>query len=254
MTESSRIALITGANRGIGRSTALALARAGVDSVITYHSHADEAQAVVEEIAGFGRTAVALRLDVGDVGSFDTFVVQVAEALRDTWGRETFDFLVNNGGMQVPMSFADATEEGFDRLIDVQFKGVFFLTQKLARLIPDGGAIVNVSSAMTRFYVPQRIVYAASKAAVETLTPYLAQELAPRGIRVNTVAPGATATDFSGGLLRDNEQVQQAVTSVTALGRFGQPDEIGDAIAALLSDANRWVTGQRLEVSGGVHL
>jgi NAD(P)-dependent dehydrogenase (short-subunit alcohol dehydrogenase family) len=246
--------LITGANRGIGRSAARHLARDGVDLIITYRSHAEEADTVVGEIAELGRRAVALPLDVGDIASFDVFVSAAGDALRQTWERETFDFLVNNGGMSIGGSFADVTEEDFDRLVDVHFKGVFFLTQKLLPLLADGGSIVNISSGLARFTFPERVVYGSVKGAVEVLTRYLAQELGSRGITANVIAPGAVATDFSGGLLRDNPQVQEHIASITALGRTAVADDIGGAIAALLGDGNRWVTGQRIEVSGGVHL
>ncbi len=256
MTTSStnRIAVITGGSRGIGRATALHLARAGVDSIITYRSNADDADGVVKSIADVGQSAVALRLDLGAVDSFDEFVASVSAALSGTWGRPSFDFLVNNGGAQRPGSFIDATEDDFDALVNEMFKGTFFLTQKLAPLLVDGGSIVNISSGVTRFYVPQHFVYAACKGAVEVLSRYLAKELGPRQITVNTVAPGATATDFSGGLLRDTPEVQQMVTSATALGRYGEADDIGSAVAALLGEGNHWLTGQRIEVSGGQNL
>ena len=250
----SRIALITGANRGIGRATALALARDGVDVIITYRSHGDEADEVVAGVGELGRKAGAFRLDTGEVSSFDAFVAEVADALQESWARDTFDFLVNNAGMQITASFAGATEEGFDRMVDVHLKGVFFLTQKLLPLLADCGSIVNVSSGTTRFYTPERIVYGAVKGAIEVFTRYLAQEVGPRGITVNTIAPGATATDFSDGVLRDNQQLQKLITSVTALGRYGTAEDIARAIAALLGDGNRWITGQRIEVSGGMHL
>ncbi|MCW2985205.1 MAG: hypothetical protein JWR63_2775 [Conexibacter sp.] len=254
MTSSPRIALITGANRGIGRSTALHLARDGVDVILTYRANADEADAVVAEIADLGRSAVALQLDAGVVASFDAFTAAVTGALEQRWSRGTFDFLVNNGGMNITGPFAEVTEADFDRLVDVHFKGVFFLTQKLSPLLAGNGSIVNVSSGLARFTGPDRAVYGSVKGAVEVLTRYLAVELGPRGITVNTIAPGAVATDFSGGLLRDDEQVQEHIASLTALGRYSVPDDIGGAIAALLGDGNRWVTGQRIEVSGGVHL
>ncbi|HEV7708525.1 MAG TPA: SDR family oxidoreductase [Asanoa sp.] len=253
MSSSGRIAIITGANRGIGRSAALHLARDGVGVILTYRSHPEEAAEVVKEITELGSSAVALELDAGAVGSFDTFVTTVTDVLK-TWGRDSFDYLVNNAGMQIPMSFGEVTEENFDRVVDVYFKGVYFLTQKLSGLLADHGAIVNVSSAMTRFYVPQRIIYSAAKGAIEVLTRYLAEDLGRRGIRVNTVAPGPVATDFSGGLLRDNPQVQQQITGVTALNRIAIADDAGAAIAAMLRDDNRWVTGQRIEASGGIHL
>ena len=242
----TRIALITGANRGIGRSTALQLARDGVDVILTYRTHADEAADVVAEIEALGRNATALQLDTGDVASFEAFVA----ALGDT----RIDFLVNNAGMSIGGDFADVTVADFDQLVNVHFKGVFFLTQALLGHLNDGGAIVNVSTGLTRFTSPQRVAYGSVKGAVEVLTRYLAQELGPRGIRVNTIAPGAVATDFSGGLLRDNAGVRDHIASLTALARHAVADDIGGAIAALLGDGNRWVTGQRIEVSGGLHL
>jgi NAD(P)-dependent dehydrogenase (short-subunit alcohol dehydrogenase family) len=238
------IALITGANRGIGRSAALALARDGVDIILTYRTHADEAAEAVAEIEALGRSATAFQLDTGDVAAFPAFAAQL--------GR--IDFLVNNAGMSLGGAFADVTEADFDRLVDVHFKGVFFLTQALLDQLNDGGAIVNVSTGLTRFTAPQRVAYGSVKGAVEVLTRYLAQELGPRGIRVNTIAPGAVATDFSGGLLRDNPQVREHIAGLTALARHAVADDIGGAIAALLGDGNRWVTGQRIEVSGGMHL
>jgi len=254
MSSSPRIALITGANRGIGRSAALHLARDGVDVILTYRSHGEEAEEVLASIAELGRSAVALQLDVGEVGSFEEFAGAVGRALQQTWGRESFDFLLNNGGMQITGEFASVTEEDFDRLVDVHFKGVFFLTQKLLPMLADGGSIINISSGLTRFTTPQRVTYASVKGAVEVLTRYLAEELGPQGITVNTIAPGAIATDFSGGVVRDNPQVAEHIASVTALGRTAVADDVGGAIAALLGDGNRWITGQRIEVSGGTHL
>lgn len=254
MTSSPRIALITGANRGIGRSAALHLARDGVDVILTYRSHPEEADAVVAELTELGRSAVALQLDAGAIDSFDAFAEQVRAALQQTWGRASLDILVNNGGMSIGGSFADVTEQDFDRLVDVHFKGVFFLTQKLLPLLADGGSIVNISTGLTRFTSPQRVAYGSVKGAVEVLTRYLAAELSPRGITVNTIAPGPIATDFSGGLVRDNPQVAEHIASLTALGRTAVADDVGGAIAGLLSEGNRWVTGQRIEVSGGMHV
>jgi NAD(P)-dependent dehydrogenase (short-subunit alcohol dehydrogenase family) len=249
-----KIALITGANRGIGRSAALHLARGGVDVILTYRSHAEEAEAVVAEIAALGRSAVALQLDVGEVSSFDAFAAAVREALTTTWDRDTFDFLVNNGGMSRGGMIADVTEADVDALVDVHFKGVLFLTQKLLPLLADGGSIVNLSSGLARFTTPQRAVYGAVKGALEVLTRYMAAELGPRGITANVIAPGPVATDFSDGFLRDNPQVAEHITSLTALGRTAVADDIGGAIASLLGAGNHWVTGQRIEVSGGIHL
>ena len=249
-----RIALITGASRGLGRSAALTLADQGIDSIVTYHSNEAEAHAVVRAIEAKGRRAVALQLDVGDSKSFAAFAERVKAALAATWRRERFDYLVNNAGIGSDGSLASATEEQFDLLCNVHLKGTFFLTQKLLPLIADGGRIVNVSSGLARFSYPGKAIYAAMKGGIEVLTRYMAQELGPRGIAVNTIAPGAIATDFSGGLVRDNPQVNAAIASQTALGRVGLPDDIGGAVAALLSDGNRWVNGQRIEVAGGVHI
>jgi NAD(P)-dependent dehydrogenase (short-subunit alcohol dehydrogenase family) len=255
MSNSSRIALITGANRGIGRSTALALARDGIDLIVTYRSHAEEAAVVVDEITSLGRKAVSLRLDTGATDTFDAFVASVTDALRDTWGRETFDLLVNNAGTQIAKPFDAVTQDDFDRLVGITFKGVFFLTQKLVGLVADnGGSIINISTGLTRFYGPDHIVYSAAKGAIEVFTRYLAHDLGARGITVNTIAPGPVATDFSDALLRDNEPVQQMITSLTALGRYAVADDIASAIAAFVGTGNRWVTGQRLEVSGGINL
>jgi NAD(P)-dependent dehydrogenase (short-subunit alcohol dehydrogenase family) len=249
----SRIALITGGNRGIGRSTALHLARDGADVILTYRTNDTEAASVVAEIEALGRRAAALRLDVGDVSSFDAFADAFREVLAG-WDRDTFDFLVNNGGMSIGGAIADVTPDDFDQLVDVHFKGVFFLTQKLTPLLADNGSIVNISTGLARFTSPQRAVYGAVKGAVEVLTRYLAAELGARGITVNTIAPGPVATDFSGGIVRDTPAFQEHLAAITALGRIAVADDIGPAIAALLGDGNRWVTGQRIEVSGGIHL
>lgn len=247
----SRIALVTGASRGLGRNTALAIARNGDDVVLTYRSNADEAHAVVAEIEAAGCKAVALQLDTGDVHAFADFVERLRGVLRATWQRDRFEHLVNNAGHGDTASIADTTVAQFDRLVDVHFKGVFFLTQALLPLIADGGRIVNISSGLTRFAFPGYAAYAAAKSAVETLSLYMAKELGTRGIAVNTVAPGAIETDFGGGAVRDNAQINAHLAGITALGRVGVADDIGPMIAALLTDANRWVNAQRIEVSGG---
>jgi NAD(P)-dependent dehydrogenase (short-subunit alcohol dehydrogenase family) len=249
-----RIALITGGNRGIGRSAAIHLAKDGVDSVITYRSHADEAAEVVAEIEALGRQAAALQLDTGDSSSFEAFAGALASTLQANWSRDTFDFLVNNAGNSSNSGFAEVTEEEFDTLVDIHFKGVFFLTQRLLGRLADGGAIVNLSSGLARFSYPNRVAYGSVKGAVEVLSRYLAAELGPRGIRVNVIAPGAVATDFSGGVVRDTPEMQEAIASNTALGRHAVADDIGPVIASILRDDNHWVTGQRIEASGGVHL
>jgi NAD(P)-dependent dehydrogenase (short-subunit alcohol dehydrogenase family) len=249
----ARIAVVTGGSRGLGRSTVLSLARRGVDSIFTFKSNQAEARRVVGLVAEAGRKAVALPLDTGDVSAFDPFVGSVRQALAEL-NADRFDYLVNNAGISHHNAFAQTTEEELDQLYNVHFKGVFFLTQKLLPLLGDGGRIVNVSSGLTRITYPGSGAYASMKGAVEVLTRYLAKELGPRGIAVNTVAPGAIATDFSGGMVRDNPEVNRRVAEMTALGRAGQPDDVGPMIAALLSDDNRWVNGQRIEVSGGMAL
>ena len=253
-TTSTPIALITGGSRGLGRSAALHLAEKGSDVVITYHSNRKEADAVVGLIGKAGRRAAALKLDTADIAGFDAFAAQLREVLQHSFKAERFNFLVNNAGTSFNSNFADTTEAKFDEMVNVHFKGVFFLTQKLLPLIADGGRIVNLSSGLARFSMPNRSVYGAVKGAVEVLSRYWALELGPRGITVNVVAPGAIATDFSGGIVRDNPEVNRHVASMSALGRVGQPDDVGGVIALLLQPENRWVNGQRIEVAGGVHL
>lgn len=247
----TKITLITGSSRGLGRNTALSVARRGGDVVLTYQSRAEDAQAVVAEIEALGRKAVALQLDTGKVADFPDFAARLRTVLDETFGRESFDHLVNNAGHGDHASIAETTEAQFDRLVDVHLKGVFFLTQTLLPLIADGGRIVNLSSGLTRFAYPGYAAYAAMKGAVEVLTRYLAKELGPRGIAVNTVAPGAIETDFGGGAVRDTAEINRFIAGITALGRVGVPDDIGPMIAGLLSPDNRWVTAQRIEVSGG---
>jgi NAD(P)-dependent dehydrogenase (short-subunit alcohol dehydrogenase family) len=249
----NKLAIVTGGSRGLGRSMVLSRARRGVDSIFTYHSNRAEAEKVIGLVADARRKAVALQLDTGDVRAFDPFVQRVRQALAEL-GAERFDYLVNNAGTSLHKAFVQTTEEELDRLYNVHFKGVFFLTQKLLPLLGDGGRIVNISSGLARFSIPGSSAYASMKGAVEVLTRYLAKELGPRGIVVNTVAPGAIETDFSGGMVRDNPEVNRQVANMTALGRVGQPDDIGPMIAALLSDDNRWINGQRIEVSGGMAL
>ena len=248
------IALITGASRGLGRNTAMKLAARGVDVILTYRSRADEAQTVVAEIERLGARAVALPLDVGDSRAFPAFVQAVREHLRATWQRERIDYLVNNAGIGIHAPFAETTEAQFDELMNIHLKGTFFLTQALLPLIADGGRIVNISTGLARFALPGYAAYAAMKGGIEVLTRYLAKELGPRGIAVNVVAPGAIETDFGGGTVRDNAGLNQFIAAQTALGRVGQPDDIGDAIATLLLPQNRWINAQRIEVSGGMFL
>jgi NAD(P)-dependent dehydrogenase (short-subunit alcohol dehydrogenase family) len=254
MSNNTKIALITGASRGLGRNTAIALARKSIDVIGTYHSNKKEADETVAAIKALGRKAVMFQLDTGKVASFPAFVSEVQTALKSVWSRDSFDYLINNAGVGHYAPFAETSEADFDRLMNIHFKGVFFLTQKLLPLIANGGRIVNISSGLARFAMPGSSAYASMKGAVEVLTRYLAKELGPRGIAVNTVAPGAIATDFGGGRVRDNKQINDFVASVTALGRAGLPDDIGGAIASLLSEDNRWINAQRIEISGGMFL
>jgi NAD(P)-dependent dehydrogenase (short-subunit alcohol dehydrogenase family) len=249
--EPGKIAIVTGGSRGIGRNTVESLAKRGVKAIFTYHSHRADAEAVVAAVKDAGAEAIALPLDAGDIASFDAFVDLVKEALTK-FGATRFDFLVNNAGnSHHNMPFEKATEEELDSIYNVHFKGVFFLTQKLLALINDGGRIVNISTARTRIASPGGSVYASMKGALEVLSRHMAKELGPRRIAVNVVAPGATETDFSGGIVRDNPVVNKRVAEGTALGRAGVPDDIGRMIASLLSEDNRWINAERIEVTGG---
>ncbi|HRI65101.1 MAG TPA: SDR family oxidoreductase [Polyangium sp.] len=247
-----KIALITGGSRGLGRSGALALASRGVDVIFTYRSQKGEAEQVVAEIEKRSGKAVALHLDVGDSSSFAAFAQQVKQALKDTWGRENFDYLVNNAGVGGHAPFAETTEAQFDELMRVHLKGPFFLTQALLPSIAQGGKILNITTGLTRFTMPGYSAYATMKGAMETLTKYQAKELGARGISVNALAPGAIETDFGGGAVRDNPQLNAFIASQTALGRVGKPDDIGNLIAAILSDDATWMNAQRIEASGGM--
>jgi NAD(P)-dependent dehydrogenase (short-subunit alcohol dehydrogenase family) len=253
-TSTAPIALITGGSRGLGKDTALKLAERGVGVILTYRSRAEEAQAVVAQIERLGARAVALPLDVGHSASFPAFAERVRERLQTVWQRERFDYLVNNAGIGIHAPFAQTSEAQFDELVAVHLKGPFFLTQALLPQIADGGRIVNLSSGLARFAMPGYAAYAAMKGGIEVLTRYQAKELGSRGIAVNVVAPGAIETDFGGGAVRDNAELNQLIASMTALGRVGQPGDIGDAIATLLLPQNRWINAQRIEVSGGMCL
>ena len=246
----AKFAIVTGGSRGLGRNTVLSLAKRGVQSIFTYNSNRAEADKLIHEVSELGTKAIALQLDAGKISTFDHFVEGIAKALGEL-STDRFDYLVNNAGTSHHAPFDKVTEEELDSLYHVHFKGVFFLTQKLLPLMNDGGRIVMISSGLARFAFPGSSAYASMKGAVEVLTRYLAKELGPRGIAVNTVAPGAIATDFSGGMVRDNPALNKQIAGLTALGRVGQPDDIGPMIASLLSEDNRWVNAQRIEVSGG---
>jgi len=249
-----KIAIVTGGSRGLGKSMCLHFAEKGHDIILTYNNKKAEADAAVTEIEKIGRKAYALQLDVSDHKSFSAFVEAVKDVLRKIWQRSDFDFLVNNAGIGIHASFMDTTEEQFDRLMNIHLKGTFFLSQKLLPLMKDGGRIVNLSSGLARFALPGYSAYAAMKGAIEVLTRYMAKELGPRRITVNVVAPGAIETDFGGGIVRDNKQINDFIASQTALGRVGLPDDIGGAVAVLLSDDCGWINGQKIEVGGGVSL
>ena len=251
-TSTPKLALVTGGSRGIGRNTVVSLAKRGVHTIFTYHSHSADAETVVAEVKDAGAKVVPLHLDAGDVASFDAFVDSVKDALANL-GAARFNFLVNNAGNNHRnMPFEKATEEEFDSVLSVHFKGVFFLTQKLLPLMKDGGRIVNISTARTRTASPGGAVYASMKGAVEVLSRHLAKELGPRRIAVNVVAPGPVETDFSGGIVRDNPVVNKMIAENTALGRAGVPEDLGPMIASLLSEENHWVNAQRIEGAGGV--
>ncbi len=248
------VGIITGGSRGLGKAMALSVAEKGQDVILTYNSKQEEAKEVVASIQKLGRKAVALQLDTSNIKTFAAFRDTIKETLKSTWNRENFDFLVNNAGIGIYAPFTETTEEQFDQLVNVQFKGVFFLTQTLLPLIVDGGRILNISSGLARFSGPGYSVYAASKGAIEVLTRYMAVELSSRHITVNVVAPGAIATDFGGGMVRDNAEVNKQVASQIALGRVGQAEDIGPVVAALLSEDTHWINGQRIEASGGQSL
>lgn len=254
METKNKIALVTGGSRGLGKNMALKIAEKGLDVIITYHSKKEEAQEVVAAIEKTGRKAATLQLNAGDVTSFTTFFTELAQVLKTTFGVDRFDYLVNNAGIGMNVPFKDTTIDQFDLLMNIQFKGVYFLTQQALGLLNDGGGIVNVSSGLTRFSSPGYSAYASMKGAIETLTRYQAKELGIRGIKVNTVAPGAIATDFAGGVIRDNAQYHANVKAITALGRVGEPDDIGGVVAFLCTEDARWVTAQRIEASGGMNL
>ncbi len=247
-----KIGIITGGSRGLGKNTALAMAAQGIDVILTYHSQQAAADSVVAEIIAMGRKAVALQLDVANATNFPGFAESVSQALKTNWQCDRFDFLINNAGTGAYATFEDTTEAMFDQMVNIHLKSVFFLTQKLLPLINDGGRIVNISSGLARFAIPGYIAYSAMKGGIEVLTRFMAKELGARKISVNTVAPGAIETDFGNGAVRDNKEVNAHIASLTALGRVGVADDIGPMIASLLSENNRWVNAQRIEVSGGM--
>jgi NAD(P)-dependent dehydrogenase (short-subunit alcohol dehydrogenase family) len=251
---SQRIAIVTGGSRGLGKNAALKLAERGTGVIITWNSREQEARDVIRELELKGVKAAALQLNVAESSGFSDFAQRVKETLKEVWQRDSFDYLLNNAGIGINTPFEQTSEQQFDELVNIHVKGPFFLTQQLLPLMKDGGRILNVSSGLARFALPGYSAYAAMKGAMEVLTRYQAKELGARGISVNIIAPGAIETDFGGGMVRDNHQVNQHIASQTALGRVGLPDDIGNAMAALLSDELAWMNAQRVEVSGGMFI
>ncbi|OYU79904.1 MAG: short-chain dehydrogenase [Flavobacterium sp. BFFFF1] len=252
MSTKSTIALVTGGSRGLGRDMVINLARNGNNIIFTYHSNKVEADKVVAEVLAMGQKAIAYPLDMGSTKGFDGFVAQVSQHLQEHEGSPHFDFLINNAGAGVYGSVAETTEDAFDSMMNIHLKGVYFLTQKLLPLIKDGGRIVNISSGLTRVTFPNVSAYAIMKGAIETYTKCLAKELGSRNITVNVVAPGAIATDFGGGSNKSDANKRNAIASITALGRVGEPEDIGGVVAFLCTPAAGWMNGQRLELSGGM--
>ncbi|MDM1294470.1 SDR family oxidoreductase [Sphingobacterium sp. N143] len=250
----NKIALVTGGSRGLGRNMALSLAKKGIDVILTYHNNKEEADQVVSMIQSLGQHAAAFQLNAADTKSFNGFIHQVTAHLNAQTGQSTIDFLINNAGTALYAPFMDTTEEQFDEVYNIHYKGVFFLTQKVLPFINDGGRIINISSGLARFAFPGSSAYGSMKGAIEVLTRYLAKELGSRGIAANVVAPGAIETDFGGGHVRDNKETNAHIASVTALGRAGVPDDIGGVVAFLCTEEARWINGQRIEVSGGMNI
>lgn len=249
-----KIALITGGSRGLGKDMALAMARKGMDVIITYHTHPDGAQQTLKELAQYGGQGAALRYDAGDVAGIDAFLQEVGSLLERKWKTDRLDFLVNNAGHGGTVPIAEMTEAVFDSFVNVHFKSVYFLTQKALGMINDGGAVVNISTGTTRFCVPGYSVYSSMKSAIETFTKYVAKEYGGRGIRCNVVAPGPVETDFNNAAIRNNAQMKGFLANMSPLGRVGAPDDIGSVVAFLCSEDAKWINGQRIEVSGGINL
>ncbi|WP_413666527.1 SDR family oxidoreductase [Mucilaginibacter sp. Mucisp86] len=250
----NKIALITGGSRGLGKNAAKHIAQKGIDVIVTYRSKKEEAEAVVAEIESMGQKAAALQLDTGIVSTFDAFIATLKATLNEKWSRDTFDFLINNAGIDAASPFAQTTEEDFDNLFNVHFKGVYFLTQKSLTVIADGGRIINFSTGLARFSTPGYAAYASMKGAIEVFTKYLAKELGSRGIAANVVAPGIIQTDFTKAAFDSHPGLEERMAQFTALGRVGQPDDIGGVVAFLCTEDARWINAQRIEASGGMFL
>ena len=254
MSTTEKIALVTGGSRGLGRDMSINLAKKGLNVIITYNSQLDDAREVVTEIEQLGKKAAAVQLNVGLISSFDDFYSQVKDLLKNHFESEKFDYLVNNGGFATTSPIAETTESAFDDLLNVHYKGVYFLTQKALPILNDNGGIVNITTGLTRFSYPGVSVYASVKAAVECLTRYMAKELGVRGINVNAVAPGAVATDFGGGGLKNSVQMQEHMKTITAIPRVALASDIGPVVAFLCTDEAKWINAQRIEVSGGMNI
>jgi NAD(P)-dependent dehydrogenase (short-subunit alcohol dehydrogenase family) len=251
---STKIALVTGASRGLGKDMALALASKGVDVIVTYLSQREEAEKTVELIRQKGRKAATLFYDAASIKTLDEFINNVKSVLQKNWQTDRFDFLVNNAGVGATLPIPSVTEDAFDNLLNIHFKSVYFLTQKSFPLLNDGGAVINVSTGTTRFCVPGYSVYSSMKGAVEIFTRYVAKELGSRGIRANVVAPGPVETDFNNAAIRSNPQMKTFLSGLSPLGRVGNAHDIGSVVAFLCSDDAKWINGQRIEVSGGINL
>jgi NAD(P)-dependent dehydrogenase (short-subunit alcohol dehydrogenase family) len=251
MSTQNKMALVTGGSRGLGRNMAVALAKKGIDVVLTYHSNKEAADKVISEIQSIGRKAFALPLDTSDTKMFDPFIQSLTALLQEKTGNPNFDFLINNAGTALYAPAEQVTEAQMDAIYNIHYKGVFFLTQKSLPFINSGGGIINISSGLARMTMPGSSIYGSLKAAIETLTRYMAKEFGPKKIRANVVAPGAIETDFGGGRVRDNKDINDHIAGITALGRVGLPDDIGGVIAFLCTDEAWWINGQRIEVSGG---
>lgn len=254
MSTKTKIALVTGGSRGLGRNMALAIAKKGIDIILTYNSNKESADSIVSEIQSLGQKAVAFQLDTSNVATFDNFVKQTTEYLKEHTGNINFDFLINNAGTALYSSITETSEQQMNDAFNIHYKGVFFLTQKFIPFINEGGGIINVSSGLTRLTFPGSAVYASLKGAIEIFTRYLAKELGVKRVRANVIAPGAVETDFGGGRTRDNKEINAHVSSLTALGRVGLPDDIGGVVAFLCTEEAYWINGQRIEVSGGLAL
>nr|WP_299343549.1 SDR family oxidoreductase [Allomuricauda sp.] len=253
-TLSGKLALVTGSSRGLGKDMAIRLTEKGADIIVTYHSNESAAQDTIAKIESLGQKAIALQLDTGKIDSFNSFFENLKTEIESKWGKTELDILVNNAGIIPQSPIAQMDEATFDLVTTIQYKGVFFFTQKALQLLPEGGRIINISTGLTRFSIPGHAAYAAAKSAVETFTKYLARELGGQKITVNVVAPGAINTDINRDAFAQNQQLSGFISQMTALGRIGEAEDIGGVVSFLASEDAAWITGQRIEVSGGMFL